>query len=340
MIIVTDCISERLDEGCVKLANELAGHLKKLDTLTAVLACGSAAAPRNADVCIPANRLFLSAGLFRYLRTRREPVLYIPFSSNTPAAVFRTWMLSVYSRRRLTVLFAMRYPMSRLTGLLLKLSGARVAVLSAESAAYFRQQGVETLYLKTGVDTARFVPVDPERKRQLREKYGLPQDEKILLHVGHMKKSRNVEALLWLTEEAHAVLVCSTRTVPEPELRAALESSPAVSVIDRYVEHIEEIYQLADIYLFPVTQLHNCIDVPLSALEAAACGLPVIATAYGELKALHGKEGFYLLESCDEKTAKQAFAKVCAAQGCGGREAVLEYDWSRAAQTLFSAMRD
>ena len=49
------------------------------------------------------------------------------------------------------------------------------------------------------------------------------------------------------------------------EALLAMEADPAA-----VPARIEELYQLADCYLFPVASTDNCIGVPLSVLEAFA----------------------------------------------------------------------
>ena len=41
---------------------------------------------------------------------------------------------------------------------------------------------------------------------------------------------------------------------------------------------------MSDIYIFPVFKVNASIDLPLSVLEARACGIPCICTDYGSLK--------------------------------------------------------
>jgi len=147
-----------------------------------------------------------------------------------------------------------------------------------------------------------------------------------------------VGQLLAVDQRFHAVLVTSTQTRQEQDeaLRQKLLASPQVTLIDTYLPKIEEIYQLADVYLFPVTAELSCIDVPLSALEAAACGVPVVATAYGELQQLMDKDGFYRIESFAPERLNEALNRAVQ-EGKNPRESVLEYDWDCGAMQLMEA---
>ena len=76
-----------------------------------------------------------------------------------------------------------------------------------------------------------------------------------------------------------------------------------IVIIDRYIEHIEEIYQLSDLYIFPVEFKGGSIGLPLSLLEARACGIPVLTTEFGSAKKFLGNDnnGIYYAEASDFK---------------------------------------
>ena len=149
-----------------------------------------------------------------------------------------------------------------------------------------------------------------------------------------MKPGRNVQQLLKLDDQWHGVLAVSTQTAAEQDLqlRRQLEEAKNLTLIDWYIPNIEELYQLADVYLFPVVQSYRCIDVPLSALEAAACGIPVVATPFGELKELLDQPGFYEITSFEPAQLNQLMA-TAASEGINPRQSVLEYDWEITVQT-------
>lgn len=228
-------------------------------------------------------------------------------------------------------LFCLRHPMGALAKLFLKLSGAEIITLSGESYDYYRSEtGNPVLYLKTGVDTKRFVPAESNKKEALRENTVLFPGKKVVLHVGHLKKNRNIEALLKIMEEYHVFLVLSsvTRESADRELGEALMSKKNITVIDTYLPHIEELYQMADVYLFPVTEKEGCIDVPLSVLEAASCNVPIVAAKYGELAQFTEEPGFCFLSSFEAGALNQAIGRMAKYEDCRNREAVLSYDWT------------
>ena len=143
--------------------------------------------------------------------------------------------------------------------------------------------------------------------------------------------------MLSLEEDLHGVLVTSTyaANAQDHELRQSLQGKRNLTILDTYIPEIQEICQLADVYLFPVVKAHNCIDVPLSVLEAAACDLPVVTTPYGELQELLGKDGFYELTSFEPEKLNAQIRRACAEQKCP-RQHVLEYDWNLAIEKIMS----
>lgn len=334
MIILTDCLTHKTDEGCLKVANSLVKRMKKYAPETQVVSFGKRS--DQGDVHLKLNKAFLNPSLFRTIRKRNEPVLYIPFSSNTAMSVVRTWVLARMSGKGVKVLFALRHPMSRLSGFLLRKTKAQVIVLSEDSCDYYRSLGMDTVCLRAGIDISQFTPADAETKKALREKYHVIPGKKVFLHVGHLKNGRNIEKLLDVGPDYHVFLVASTVTkCSESEaLHRKLMQRPNTTIVDSYLEHVEELYQMADVYFFPVQEMENCIDTPLSVMEAAACNVPVVTTKYGELNAFADCPGFRFLDRLDKQSINQALDEMSALQNCRNREAVASYDWDMAAQRL------
>ena len=135
MIVLSDCLTNKIDEGCLKVANSLTKRLKKADASTMVISFERK--PDYSDIHMSLNKFFLNERLCEIMHQKKEPVLYIPFASNTTASCLRTFILSFFSRRKEGVLFALRYQMNPLAKLFLILSGAKVIALSEASYQFY-----------------------------------------------------------------------------------------------------------------------------------------------------------------------------------------------------------
>ena len=171
-----------------------------------------------------------------------------------------------------------------------------VIVQSSKSEIVFKKAGYRTTFIPNGVNTDKFVPVSALKKSELRRKYGIEDKEFIVLHIGPLKKGRNQRALLALKDQK-ILLVTSISNPSEKDLFDDVSTHRNVIVWNKYFENIQEIYAIADVYIFPVFEELNSIEIPLSVLEAMSCNLPVISTHYGGLnKILQEGSGFFYME--------------------------------------------
>lgn len=337
MLILSNSLTKNDDEGCLKVAKSLVSRIKKAKPETTVVTYERES--ELSDVHLNVNKLMLSRKLFSIIHRRNEQVLYIPFPARTFATALRVFVLSFYARKRLSVISVMKYHTGFISRLLLHLSGAKFVVFSTDASEFYEKTlgKKRVIYLKTGVDTRKFAPVSDEKKNALKEKYGF-DGRPVILHVGHLNSGRNIAELMKFDEKYQVLLVTSTLTKNEQdaELKNKLMSRQNVRIIDEYIPNIEEIYQLSDIYFFPVIEQGRCIDVPLSVMEAASCGKPVISTDYGEIKALINKDGFYYINSFEKENLNNLAEKALNSQHGETRKSVLNYDWSNAVSYFIS----
>jgi glycosyltransferase involved in cell wall biosynthesis len=153
-----------------------------------------------------------------------------------------------------------------------------------------RAAGLRAELVWGGVDTARFRPPTPGEKEALRRKWNLPAGDRIVLHVGHLIEERNLRPLARLAavEGVRVVLLISHwRREESDRLQRELEDQGVV-VLTGFQPEIEELYRLADCYVFPTVVPTAGVPMPLSVLEARASGLPVVARRF---RALAGEVG-------------------------------------------------
>ncbi len=209
-------------------------------------------------------------------------------------------------------------------------------VQSRNTEKMFRDKKFNTKFFPlSGVETERFTPVSENTKNTLREKYNINKDAFVVLHVGHIKEGRNIQILKKVQEEKgnQVIIVGSTSAGLEASLHQDLKKNGCILFSD-YVENINEIYALSDCYIFPVIDRYNSIEMPLSVLEAMACGIPVITTRFGALPQIFNEgDGLFFVENeTDIKIILQKIKKNNFE--IRTREKVLLYSWENIAKRL------
>lgn len=337
MVILTDCLTEKIDEGCLKVANTLAQKIKKTVPETQLLSYGRQS--KNADIFLKLNKLFLNPSLFKKIRNCSGNLLYIPFASNTTASILRSCILSFFCKKEIYSLFALRHPMNKIGEFFLGVGKFNVIALSKKSFNFYHERiGERVLYLKTGVDLQKFCQIDEDKKSELKREYGISENKPIVLHVGHLHNGRNVGTLADINEDKEIIMVVSSVSKQDDELRRKIEAKKNIRIIDVFVPRIQELYQLADVYVFPVVKEENSIDIPLSVLEAAGCGLSVVTTKYGELNEFVGREGFYFLEEVEKVQLNKAIDSAINERK-SARNSVLNYDWEFSISLILEKLR-
>lgn len=338
MVIFTNCLSETADEGCLKVANSLIKRIKKASPDVTVVSYERKSG--LSDVHVKSNKLLLTWELIKTLRSRNEEVLFIPFPAKSSAMFLRILILSLIAPKKTRVLLTQITEIGAAARVFARLCNAEFLVLSETAKGklegFIKPNRIKRI--RAGVDTERFVPAEKHRVAEIKRKYGFSPDRPVVLHVGHMNEGRNISELMKFSEEYQIVLVTSTLTKNEEDkqLKAKLSGCSNIKIIDKYIPEISEIYQMADVYFFPVVEEGNCIDVPLSCLEAAACNKPVVTTEFGEMKEFKGKGGFFFIDSFEPEELE---GLINEALECGKediRSAVSHYDWNCAVNSILN----
>jgi glycosyltransferase involved in cell wall biosynthesis len=207
-----------------------------------------------------------------------------------------------------------------------------VLTQSHKSMRLFTRLGCKTQFWSPGVDTEKFIPAPSEVKDRLREMYGIDERKFVVLHVGHITKSRNLEFFEKVQGDSQVIIVASTSVKAEPRLQHSLQQRGCL-VWRKYFENVEQLYALSDCYLFPTTNRIGSSEVPLSVMEAMSCNLPVITTRFGALPQLF-TEGEGLFFADNEEQLAYRLSTIKNFKEIKTREKVLPYSWQNITRQL------
>ncbi len=339
VLYFSEALVPPFDEGIKKASWHLLRALQSSHEVLALTNRGNGI-PDAGVRRVRANRLLVSVGLWRRVRAfAPEYVLYFPTACATVFSFLRARVLAAYARTPVALVAFQPREYGRWARALIPLLRAGPVWAQGEAtAAPLRELGCDVRLLPPAVDTDTFTPADDAQKRILRARYGFSDSRPIVLHVGHILPNRNIHALAALqralSDDVQVVVVGSSAFGVDAALVQALEDAGVV-VITQYIDHIAEVYQLADCYVFPVRSAQGSVEVPLSVLEAMACNLPVVSTPFGELPRLFpGGDGLRYV--ADDAHLADAVREALAEKSVRTRSRVEGYSWAMAAGILLS----
>ncbi len=168
---------------------------------------------------------------------------------------------------------------------------------------YYNADSAKIEIIPPGVDTDRFRPGD---KIAARTKLGL-RDEMILLFVGRIERLKGVDILLETTAaldyKNKVTLLIAGGSTNSPELQRLKKMAGELGIASttRFLgsvpqSELPDYYNAADICVLP----SYYESFGLAALEASACGTPVVATRVGGLPSVvkDGETGYLIPWRC------------------------------------------
>ncbi|MCL2391010.1 MAG: glycosyltransferase family 4 protein [Oscillospiraceae bacterium] len=167
----------------------------------------------------------------------------------------------------------------------------------------FPDCSAKTVFMKNGYDPERFFP-EPKTKEQIRELIDVKLSDKLVFFAGKLAYFKGVDTLLdaaKLYEGEHPGKIL-TIIAGDGELSAALKDQAKKHALHRvhFVGHVDvsqlrSLYSTADVTVVPSRRE----PFGLVAIEALACGSPVIATNQGGLPDIINDEVGALVEVDD-----------------------------------------
>jgi glycosyltransferase involved in cell wall biosynthesis len=289
VLLVTEYINPPYDEGIKKTVFNLYLILNKRYNVKVV--CRYGFVKGNINI-INSNALFVSASIKNIIKDFKPDVLiYLPFCSGTLASYIRFKILCYYAHKAKKIFISLQpKQLKSWQKWIVQFIKPEFALTpSPELKEFWDSINTKNQLFPLVVDLSKFKPLaDIERKAELRRKYNLPVSPYIISHMGHLNNGRNLETLIPLQNAGYQVIIIGSSSTPEdalgPESIKRKLTDSGIIIIEKYLENIEEIFQLSDLYVFPVIEKCGSIGLPLSILEARACGLPVLITDFGSVR--------------------------------------------------------
>jgi len=205
----------------------------------------------------------------------------------------------------------------------------------------------ERLYhIPNGVDTCLFKP-DNKKRRELREEMKINEDNVLVLYFARMRAAKGVLIFLKtirriLRKLANIrILMAGSGSLANHVKEMTVKHPKKMQALLQYIpdKMLPYLYNASDIYVLP----SYVEGMPLTLMEAMACGKPVIATNVGDVPNLveNGVNGIVLpLVDADLLTngilhlAKNATTRD--SMGVANVKKISEYDWDKIARQYHS----
>lgn len=229
-----------------------------------------------------------------------------------------------------------------------------IANTEEEARQLIRLYGADparTLVVPPGVDLDRFAPGN----RAARRAVGAPEDAVVLLFVGRIQPLKAPDVVLHAAAElvaddpalrarlrVHVVGAPSGSGLDAPEQLQKLAADLGIADVVHFFppqppDRLADLYRAADVTVVPS---HN-ESFGLVALEAQACGTPVVAAAVGGLPtAVRDGISGVLVDGHDPRNYATAVRAVLARRellSAGARRHAAQFSWDRTADALVEA---
>jgi len=209
-----------------------------------------------------------------------------------------------------------------------------------------------------GVDTSRFVPLSVEQRREARVKFGIKEDAEVVLGISRLVPRKGFDTLIKAVAQLaphrpKLQLVIASTGRDESRLKKIAEETRApVSFLGR-VDHddLPRLYGCADIFSMMCRNRWGGLEQEgfgIVFLEAAACGVPVVAgRSGGSAEAvIDGQTGFVVEQPRDTASVVKALellledAALARQLGDAGRKrADVEFTHDRLATLLHEELK-
>ena len=162
-----------------------------------------------------------------------------------------------------------------------------------------------------GLDLKRFY-TDERSRCDVRSEFGVTEEDTLIVSVGELDDNKNhsvvIKALSHLSNPNFKYVICGVG----PNRDNLIQMAVNVGIQDKvalagYRSDIPDILSAADLFVFP--SFHE--GLPVSALEAMACGLPIICSKIrGNVDIVKDGQNGFLFEPTDNKVLAALIRKI------------------------------
>lgn len=138
-------------------------------------------------------------------------------------------------------------------------------------------------------DKIKVIPLGVGEKFRVIEnqsrKFNLPQDRKIILHVGGSAYNKNIEGIISAMSNIFFIKIGADFTEPQKTLIRKLGLEDSIKFLGQVSkEDLVALYNIADVFVFP--SFYEGFGLPI--LEAMACGTPVVTSNVSSMPEVAG----------------------------------------------------
>lgn len=191
----------------------------------------------------------------------------------------------------------------------------------------FPEAKEKSVTLKNGYDPKIFFLQDLNRKQVLQE-FGINKDyKKIVLYAGRLTENKGIDVLLNATkiyENEDVLTIIAGGGGLLDDLKAQVERLKLKNVVfvgDQAQENLSKLYNIADVLAVP----SRVEGFGLVAIEALACGTPVVATNKGGMTDFINDEVGALVDVEDEVMLEKEISKILNKEKVFEREKLSKY---------------
>lgn len=217
--------------------------------------------------------------------------------------------------------------------------------LKEELIDQYRIPEKKIVVIPNGVDLQKFRP-DPVKRIEIRDRYGISEDDIVLIFAGNMFRLKGLDHILASISnipEVRLFIVGEDPNIDDYKLRSTrMGIRERVIFTGRIIKGIEQYYAASDIFLLPSASE----GFPLTCLEAAATGLPLIGTRISGIEEIikEGYNGFFVSRNSEDIREKiQALVQdvqLRRQMGGNARRTAEKYSWEKVVEQTLRVYRD